>query len=474
MGQVQMLRGLYKEALKQFEQARTFTESDLVTASIDCRIGELYFKVGDMQNSAKAIESACAAIGHPVPGNIVTLTLKLGRESFTQMLHSVLPKLFVGRRGDQMDPKDRLLMHLHSVMAHVYWFSRGQVACLWTHLREMNLAERYAPSLEMAQAYSEHAPVMSTLPLNKRGNDYARKSHEIRESYGDLWGCGQSKSFWALVAYGASNFEDTVNLDTEAIKIFEQTGDWWEANLARYQRGLAHFRLGKLEEAIEDSHRVHRSGLELGDAQASGITLHTWVMAAQGNVPAEIIATELERPRHDFQVIAQVMMAESVRLIYCDQFDEAIESLQNASRVVAKHGLRSAYVSPVPVWLSTAIRKSYLSTTDSAKKSKRLRQLKRAVRNSLVTTWFFRNDYPHALRESAELAFILNKPQKGMKRLTQSIAVANEINSAYEAALSQVRYCESKQLVGMDESADEIAAAKQKLNDFLPKSTPQS
>ena len=40
-----------------------------------------------------------------------------------------------------------LAIRMYSRLAYVYWFSAGKVPCAWAHLREMNLAERYPPTL---------------------------------------------------------------------------------------------------------------------------------------------------------------------------------------------------------------------------------------------------------------------------------------------------------------------------------------
>ena len=44
-----------------------------------------------------------------------------------------------------------LAIRLYSRLAHLYWFHRGTVPSLWAHLRELNLAERYPPTPELAQ-----------------------------------------------------------------------------------------------------------------------------------------------------------------------------------------------------------------------------------------------------------------------------------------------------------------------------------
>ncbi|MGZ0168152.1 MAG: hypothetical protein ACKVHE_01195 [Planctomycetales bacterium] len=56
-----------------------------------------------------------------------------------------------------------------SRLSYLNWFARGFVPTLWSHLAEMDRAECYLPSLELAQAWSEHAPALSMVPLHSRG-----------------------------------------------------------------------------------------------------------------------------------------------------------------------------------------------------------------------------------------------------------------------------------------------------------------
>src|SRR5207245_6233985 len=125
-------------------------------------------------------------------------------ETGVQVLHSLCPRLFLGRRKLANAQAELSALRLYSRLGHLYWFYRGKSALLWAHLREMNLAERYPPTPELAQAYSEHAPAMSLIPYFSRGIAYAEKSLAIRKELGDVWGQGQSLHFYVVVVYAAS------------------------------------------------------------------------------------------------------------------------------------------------------------------------------------------------------------------------------------------------------------------------------
>src|SRR5581483_972156 len=214
--------------------------------------------------------------------------------------------------------KDRLTHRLHFRLSYAYWFGRGKIRCLWTHLRGMNLAERYPPTLELAQTYSAHAPVMSIVPYFSRGVAYAQKANAICKSLGDLWGQGQSLHFNGLVLFVASRFEECVEKCRDAVRLLERTGDLWEVNIARYHMANSLYRLGDLAGAITEARYMHQSGLELGDIQASGICFDVWVRASGGQVDPEALETEIQRPREDVQGTAQVKLAQGVRLFMLD------------------------------------------------------------------------------------------------------------------------------------------------------------
>src|SRR5207247_2402247 len=144
--------------------------------------------------------------------------------------------------------------------------------------------EGFPPTPELAQAYSIHAPIMSLVPYFSRGFAYAQKSLAIYKSLGDLWGQGQSYHFHGIVLYAASRFEECIEKCREAVRLLERTGDYWEVNIARYQIAASLYRLGDLAGAVAEAKRIHQSGIELGDIQASGICLEVWVRASGGRV----------------------------------------------------------------------------------------------------------------------------------------------------------------------------------------------
>lgn len=143
---------------------------------------------------------------------------------------------------------------------------------------------------------------MSLIPYISRGVAYAEKSFAIYKSLGDEWGQGQSQNFHGMVLYVASYYEAALERFRAAERLLERTGDIWEVNIARTHSANCLYRRGELANAVTLAKRVHQAGLELGDIQASAITLDTWSRASGGQITHATLQSELHRPREDVQV----------------------------------------------------------------------------------------------------------------------------------------------------------------------------
>ena len=362
LGDVLMLRGRYAAAQELFEEATQLAEGRVARAQIRGKLAELSQKRGAIQHAIESYEAALRELGQIIPRSDVLALPMLGWELWVQLLHTLFPRLFVHRRKRQASDAELLTVHLFNGLTLAYWYGRSTHIALWAHLREVNLAERYPPTLELAHAYSAHAPAMGVISGFsrglisgfQRGMNYAKKSLDIRKSLGDLWGQGQSLHYSGILLYMESRFSECIDACREAIRLLERTGDYWEVHTARYQIAASLYHLGDMKGAIEESQRNYRSGLELGDEQASGIILDVWSRAAGGIIPKELVESELARDRNDVQSVAQVLLAESVRQLGAGEIDKAAEAIERAVEVTNSagqnrvHGPRAGLVGHLP------------------------------------------------------------------------------------------------------------------------------
>jgi two-component system sensor kinase len=298
----------------------------------------------------------------------------------------------------------------------------------------MNILERYPKTLELAQAYSEHAPVMSTLPWYSRGIDYAKRSLEIRREFGDVWGQGQSLHFYGVILYAASRFNEAIDKLTEAIRLLERTGDQWEINTALWHIGFANYRLGRMDEARETLQRCYANGMEIGDHQAAAIGLSGIAKVTGGHVDESDVASMLERSAGDYHTSGELWTGEAVRLLAHGESQRAVVVLEEAHRQVHGAGVRNEYVAPILPWLTTALRMAAEETGPYRLDERRamLRRARRASRRAYRVARSYRNNLPHVLREQAALACLAGRSKRAKRLLVRGIDVARELEMAAE------------------------------------------
>ena len=402
LGDILALQGHYEEAIRELELARSLISDKVPRAAVEAKLGDVAFRQGDQRSARIHLEGALRLLGRWAPRRLAGFLVGLVWEMLVQTGHTLFPTVCRWRRRSLDGADDVLLaIRIYSRLAFVYWFNSGRVPCGWAHLREMNLAERYPPSAELAQAYSEHAPVTTMIPWFRRGIAYARKSLAIRHELDDVWGQGQSLHFYGLVLYAASRYRGCIERCKEAVVLLERTGDRWEVNTATWHIAFAHYRLGELREAVEVARNLHFAALDIGDRAAAGASLSAWSRASNGQVPAELIRAQLSVDTADAQTATELHLAEAVRLLGSGQIDAAIEELEEAARLVRRSGLRQEYVAPVAPWLATARRMAAEAAPPHRSRARReiLRKANDAAEEAVRVGETYKNNLPHALRE---------------------------------------------------------------------------
>ena len=438
LGDTAMLRGEYPVAEEHLEAALAIRGDAHARGVLEGKLGELAFKRGEVALAAERLESGLRGLGHRVPRTAFGYLVGLIREVVVQIAHTAAPRLFLGRRPLAGADRELAAIRLHSKLAHAYWFGFGKVPCAWTHLRGMNQAERLPVTAELAQAYSEHAPVMTMLPHFARGEDYVRRSLAIRRGLGDVWGEGQSLHFLGVVLYGASRFEEALESLQRAVAMLERTGDQWEVSTARWHIAFCLNRLGRTADAAEVARDVQRAAVALGDVQAQGISLGAWAKATGGDAPEALVDAAVKALSSDVHTATEVLQAEALRRLAAGDPRSAVPALDRAAALIRAAGLRQEYVAPVLPWLATALRVAAAETSPLDPRVRRAlrRRARRTARRARRLARFYRNNLPHALREQGLLAAHDGRRRRAERLLQRSLAVAGEQRAALEAALS--------------------------------------
>ena len=462
LGDVLMLQGDYPGATQQFERALALSDDAVARAVLNGKLGDVAFKQGDQVSAARSLEGALRALGRWVPRSKITMLAAALFESAVQCLHTLLPRLFVDRRAAAGSEREFEAIRIYSRLAHVYWFSVGRIPCAWAHLREMNLAERYPASPELAQAYSEHAPVMTTLPWYSRGLAYAERSLAIRRDAGDVWGQGQSLSFVATVLYASSRHRECIEACRESVRLLERTGGRWEQNTAQWHQAFAHYRLGELQTALEVSRDLYYAASAIGDATAAGIALSGWARADAGRVPEAFVAIEIGRDLGDAHTSTEVHLADGVRLLHAGEAASSAERFGQALAIIGAAGLRGEYFAPARPWLATALRTQaeLLEAGQRRVRRRQLRRAARAARRAHRLARSYRNNLPHALRERAIIAGLRRRPARARRWFAASLRAGEGQHAAYETALTRVAMARVAVAQGQPDARADLSKAE--------------
>ncbi len=438
LGSILMLRGRYAEADQYLRQASHLAASDDDKAEVLGKLGELSFKRGDALFATSLYEDALRSIGYKVQSSALAIMFMLVMSVCQQLLHTLLPKFFLHRKRRIPTKREKLAMQLFSKLAYGCWFCRTKLECLLAHLRGMNMAEQLLPSHELAHAYSEHAPAMCLVPLFRRAIRYAEKSLELRKSLGDTWGQGQTLSFYSCVLYYASRFEESIEKGREAIRLLENTGDYWQVHVSRYQVAASLYHLGDLENAELECQRNYDSGTALGDEFASGIIFDVWVRAKHGEIDKVAFEKELKRKHANTQSVSQIHFAHGLQEFFHGNYERSIECLRKSAEVSNDAGIHNGYTIPARAWLATALRKWAFSLPghDTWKRRSALREAKHVARSAIRLGRICQNDLPRAWRELAIAYSYEGKFRRSSRCLQRSVKIARKIDARYELAKS--------------------------------------
>ena len=465
---VLMLSGKYDEAETWLKKTASVAQTKQEKAAAQVKLGEHKFRRGEKYEATKHFEKAFSEIGYQIPKAWQFYPAVL-KEIAVQALHTCFPKWFVNRIQQEPDRNTRLAWQILNGLGRCYWYTKTKFMTLWVHLRALNWAQRYRPTRELAQNYSDHSPAMTLVPWRKRGLAYIKKSFQLRRQFNDTWGQGQTRSFEAIMHYACAKYDDTLRVASQAAAILEPTGDFWEVNIARYHIAAAKLRQGDLKQALDEARRTYQDSVELGDVQSTGNIIEVWARASLGEVPADVIELEAGREIADVQCRCQIQMAQAIGYIQQENLELACECLNDAVRRLRTAKLNNAYTAPIYTWLATAMRLKLESDWPRSRtgRKRRTQELLKVARRAVRNSWRFATERPHAQRELAIALTFVGKLKKAKRAFKKSIAAAQEQNAAYELAQTKLAYAQFGLELGWGATSQQLADAQLALDDII-------
>ncbi len=323
---VLVMRARHERADQQFQMARQLATAGLVQARVDGKRGWNGYKTGNMDDSNAHFERALEATGTPVPSRLLRQLLALTWEGGIQVLHTWFPGALTGGRSADTDrgSMDLFRAELHDGLRYPYFFAKGPIPVLWTHLRHMNLAEKYPPSRKLGHTCGYHAVVMTAIPMAGRGTRYAERACEIHAALGDRLGEGMARSRKGMSLATLGRFREAVESGQAAVRLLEEAGDVWEANMVRIILSVPTYYSGELEEACRMAQTVLRVGYETGDYMAVACAMLFGTPTSPNFAEDGVVQSEVERPRTGPLSRCAIIMGRGLDLVHRE--DKPVEA----------------------------------------------------------------------------------------------------------------------------------------------------
>jgi two-component system sensor kinase len=463
LGSVLMLRGRYQEASVQFHAARALADDNNCIARIEGKLGALSFKQGDMSPAGDHLKKALAALNVRPPTNFPALLLRITKEATVQLFHTAFPSFFVGRKDKNTKTArmDLFQARLLDDFTYVCWYSLGMELLLWSHLRQLNLAERYGPTVELAKVYGMHSVVITALPMPNRALEYAERSQEIWKDRGDLWGQGQSSSFQTFGYWVQGQLERALETSSRGVELLEQAGDVWEGNMARMFNTWTLYQLGDLRNAYPQAKRVVATGEEVGDFSATAVGLWLWMQIDAKSAPEGAMQAEVDRPREDPLSSTFAIQGRGLELLWReDRPLEAAILIQESLDLAKSKSIRNVCVFAGATWKVTALRMAAEREPEGQARQLVVKQGRKAARTALGITKRYRACKAHLLRECGLLAVLSGREQEAKKYFDDSIELAEQQGARREQAKSLLARGESGLKFGWPGAEEQIAEAR--------------
>jgi tetratricopeptide (TPR) repeat protein len=441
LGDVLVMRGRYDRGNLHLETARQLAEGNLVQARVDSKRGWIGYKTGDMDGSSAHFHRALKASGSPVPTNLFRQLLAVSSEGLIQILHTWFPRILTGKRSPDTTAGSLELFRaaLQDGLGYPYFFSKGPVPVLWTHLRHMNLAEKYPPGTELGHAYAYHAVVMTAIPMAERGARYAERAYDIHTAKGDRFGQGHARSFNTMSLTTSGRFREAAGTGREAVRLLDEAGDVWEANMARIMVSVPTYYLGQLEEACRTAQAVLRVGYDTGDYMAVACAVLFGSPTAPHCLPEGTIESELKRERCDPLSTSAVIQARGLgKLIREDNPIEAARWIKDSLDLAWRKMFRNPYIYCGYAWRAEALRVAAEREPKGASRQKAIKAAQAAARTAMWITKLYHTTRAHALREMGTTLAMQGKAEKARRYFDESIRVGESQDATYEVAKTRL------------------------------------
>lgn len=430
LADVLAIRGRYPEAGERYRAELDQAQDEEHRARLLLKLSDLAAKQQNLVSSRELAEEALRTLGQPVPPGDAACVLALLAEAAVHLARR-------GRTGSEpASARDRLAVRLCERLMVANFFVDRWAAFLWAQLRGLNLAERRAPSPELATLCGLHVPVAAYLGLLDRATRFGERGLAIAEAVGDPVERARALIRAAFADLHAGRLARAVDRYQRALEVLQQFGDPWDRSILRQNLAHALYLLGRLEESAEVAYASWDEGRAVGDLNAMFTSLRYLVRATGGELPPGGLPAELTAIGGDYIRQLYLLEALGVSALHRGELELAVELLEAAVQVGRRRSRPLEYASTLS-WLTTALRLlAEREDSASGRPPELFRRARRAARSALEAAKGLPPFQPHPLREAALLAAGRGQKARARRLLERSLELCREMGMEHQEALT--------------------------------------
>ena len=483
LGDVLRIRGR-EEADTVYVRAQSFATTRLDRARIEGHRSKVAFTRFEMLAGYDRLERALRLIGQRVPAGPSFRALLLLWALVVHMGQALLLK-WRARPLPPLEGEALLAAQLLTQLIGVYSTQRYSLfAAWWAHMRGLNIAERHAPSPELATAYENQGatlalsikaiPWVPTFLANlalARGRTHFQRALALREEFGDAYQHAGTQYLYQVTLLQCARYAESTEAGLRSVQLRERASasHEWRVSSPQYNLGVALYLMGDLSAAVANGQTQYRIARELDDGLVCSLALALWSCASDGLVSGEVIAAELARPVEGVAYglglgRASVLLAEGVRLLRVREPGQAVAVLEQAMRqlkdsrltipmlqsIIQAQRVRALreQAAQLPPW-AFSVRAGLLRKARAIAWSERRRP--QPLQNNLASIF----------RELGLIAAMEGRNARARRYFGRSLAIAERLDMRYERARTLLARAQVGATVGWPEASRDAAAGEE-------------
>ena len=284
LGESYRLTGKFEQSLCALEECnKLIPESDSKHKSkVLSTLGDTLFEKGEVDKSFYTLEQALKFSGIKVPQSSLAIHIKLLNEFVVQMLHTLLPKVFLSTPNKT--DKNNIVIALR-VLNRLYkgYFFKNIKKSLYCHLKCLNIAENSSSYSELIHCYTLGGIIWASIPWNSRALRDSNLGLKIARTTGDKLREGTAYTGFSAVMFMSNNPEKGITYAEKSIHILKGVGEFWDLGVAYIFKILNSIITGRLNDALLTSREFISVSQEASTLQNVG-----WALMIKGKTLALI------------------------------------------------------------------------------------------------------------------------------------------------------------------------------------------